>query len=133
MERFTTKYLIASIALLGICLGLHQSPYLNNDSWPMHLTASILGISTLVHLAATLLRLKSFWRWLFAGVVPTAAIIAWYIYGVKTGNRHPGSIGVYGFLVGGLFWFPIGFAIVNCLMFAVDRFGRTERLADTVG
>ena len=99
----------------------------------MHLSASILGISTLVHLATTLLRLKSLWKWLFAAVAPTAVIVAWYIYGVQTGNRHPGSIGIYGFLAGGLFWFPIGFAIVNCLMLGVDRFGKTERVADTVG
>lgn len=66
---------------------------------------------------------------MFAAVVPTAGIIAWYIYGVKFGNQHPGSIGVYGFLAGGLFWFPIGFALVNSLMFAINLIGGIDNRA----
>lgn len=93
----------------------------------LSLSAFVIGVSTLVHLVTTSLKLKSWLKWLFATFVPTVGLIGWHVYRVEYGNQHPGSIGVYGFLTGGLFWFPIGFAVVNGLMLAINRIAVPER------
>ena len=116
-----------------MCLALYRIPRNGDQFWQLRLASFIVGISTLVHLATTFLKLKSWWKWLFAAVAPTACIIAWYVYGVQFRNQRPGSIGVYGFLAGGLFWFPIGFAMVNTIMIGINQIGRPNRSADDVG
>ena len=107
--------------MLGIRLAIWQIPPSGGRFFLLRLAAFILGISTIVHLATTLLRLKSWWRWLFAAVAPTAVIVGWYVYGVEYGHHHPGSIGVYGLLAGGLFWFPIGYTVIHCLVVTINR------------
>ena len=110
-----------------------QLPYYGQHWVLVRITGFVVGISTLTHLATTLFRLSSWQKWVFATIVPTVGLVAWYVMGVQFWNEHPGSIGVYGFTAGGLFWFPVGFAIVDMVMAGVDRLGPPESKTDSAG
>jgi hypothetical protein len=127
LTKFTTRYLFAVTALLAVCLSLYMLPSNLDEYGFWRLPSFIIGISTVTHVLATILSFQSWKKWLFAAIVPTIGVIAWYIYGVRFGRQHPGSIGVYGFLTGGLFWFPIGFALVDFLMLGVVSIGTPKR------
>ena len=89
--------------------------------WQLRFAAFIFGVSTLMHIATTVFRLESWWRWAFAILIPTAGITVWHVVAVNLGHQHPGSIGIYGFLAGGLFWFPLGYAAINGIFIAVSH------------
>ena len=127
MQRLTIRYYLASMALISVCLVIWRVAQGRDQFVLLSLSAFVIGVSTLVHLVTTSLKLKSWLKWLFATFVPTVGLIGWHVYRVEYGNQHPGSIGVYGFLTGGLFWFPIGFAVVNGLMLAINRIAVPER------
>ena len=133
LMRFTIRYFLAAVALLGICLAIYPGAQLGGRFLLLNLAAFVIRISMLVHLATTFLKLKSWPKWLFATFVPTAGLVGWHVCSVEYRNQHPGSIGVYGFLTGGLLWFLIGFAIVNSLMLAINRIGDPKNSADNIG
>ncbi|QEG22716.1 hypothetical protein MFFC18_25990 [Mariniblastus fucicola] len=125
--QLTSRYLIAFTTLIAICLAIALVPHVGDQLWPFRFASLIIGISCVVHLVTSAFHIRSWTRWLFAALAPTLCLCGWYVFSVQFLNEHPGSIGVEGYLTGGLFWFPIGYLVVEVIMRTVCGAGQPDR------